>query len=166
MTYSANEVMTLAARAARGAGAAPDQAALFGRAALCHLIAGREPALLAAALAALPGGPIPTFPALFERLQESALGGDTRGRIPKHGPAALLTSFAEAQPFLTTLQEQQGAFFVTTDLQTPTTRHCPARTLLPAELAQQMQTLAARLLVPESDASRRSGAGAGLTDND
>jgi len=38
--------------------------------------------------------------------------------------------------------------------------------MLPDALAARLQTLAAGLLVPETEASRRAGAGAGLTDND
>lgn len=58
MSFSVNEVETLAAKAARGAGAPPAQAARFGRAAVHHLAAARDPEALLDALAALPRGPI------------------------------------------------------------------------------------------------------------
>ena len=47
-----------------------------------------------------------------------------------------------------------------------TTGPMPARLTLPAPLADKMMALAARTYVPETEASRLSGAGAGLTDND
>jgi hypothetical protein len=48
----------------------------------------------------------------------------------------------------------------------PRPPHPVSRVTLPDTLATKMQRLAARLLVPETDASRRAGAGAGLSDND
>ncbi len=62
MSFSVNETQMLAQKAARGAGAHPAQAAHFGRAAVRHLAAGRDPDDLHAALDALPEGPIQTLP--------------------------------------------------------------------------------------------------------
>lgn len=58
MSYSANEIMALASKAARGGGAPAGQANAFGRAAVVHLAEGRAESDLTHALAALPLGPI------------------------------------------------------------------------------------------------------------
>jgi hypothetical protein len=55
---------------------------------------------------------------------------------------------------------------VALDLNRPATRRALSRIDLTDDIYAEWNALAARLLVPESDASRLSGAGAGLTDND
>ncbi|NNE51136.1 MAG: hypothetical protein HKN30_01890 [Sulfitobacter sp.] len=164
MTRSANEVMSLSSKAARGAGAPPEQAALFGRAALCHLAAAREAETLRRALEALPGGPILSLPPAFIVLQEEAAEAPGAELPAPAADPALIQSYAEAQPFLTTVIAASRR--LTTDLNTPSPRLPAHRIALPKELAERMQALAARLLVPDTAASRLGGAGAGLTDND
>lgn len=163
MIGSANEVMNLAAKAARGGGAPVAQAYAFGRAAACHLIAGRPAADLGAALDALPSGPILDLPVLLMACAEARQHEAT---IPA-GPLPELTlSYAQTQSFACTaiLCGSQLTVSQTFDQQAVQT---PAkRVTLPDTLAAKMQTLAARLLVPETEASRLAGAGAGLTDND
>jgi hypothetical protein len=166
MKGSANEVMTLAAKAARGGGAMPEQATKFGRAVTCHLIADRDPDLLRSALEALPDGPISTLFTVFESFQENALQGDVTGVIGAKQGGGLVASYAESQPVLTKISEAGDILHVTTDLQIPAQRRSAQRVTMPDDLARYMNALAARILVPESDASRLSGAGAGLTDND
>jgi hypothetical protein len=163
MTRSANEVMTLAAKAARGAGAPAGQASLFGRVALRHLIAGRDIGELTAALAALPHGPVVTLPQLFGELAERALQGQSKGKLPV---GSLTVSYAEAQPYLCQSEMMPQAISVTLDLTQPAENMPIERVNLPETLAQELHFLSAKILVPESDASRLSGAGAGLTDND
>jgi hypothetical protein len=164
MSRSANEVTVLCAKAARGAGAPPEQATLFGRAALCHLAAGRDPALLRGALEALPGGPILRLPPLFMALAEAVLREEGPGALPDDLPPELLQSYAEAQPFLVRIGAQ------TCQAQARPSEPAPplpaTRIALQPELQALLQSLAAKTLVPESEASRRVGAGAGLTDND
>lgn len=164
MTRSANEVTVLCAKAARGAGAPPEQATLFGRAALCHLAAGRDPALLSRALEALPGGPILHLPPLFMALAEAALRREGPDALPDDLSPELLQSYAEAQPFLVRIdvQARQAQAIPTEPAPPPPT----SRVSLQPELETLLQSLAAKTLVPESGASRRAGAGAGLTDND
>ncbi|MEW9919247.1 hypothetical protein AB2B41_06510 [Marimonas sp. MJW-29] len=166
MKVSANEVMTLATKAARGAGAPPAQAADFGRAAVRHLIAGRAPQSLTDALAALPEGPILSLPLAFARLMENAKDETAEGKIKLDADPDLTQSYAEAQPFATETSVQKDALAVRIFLDRPNTAKPVARVDLSDDLAFLMQNLAARILVPESEASRRSGAGAGLTDND
>jgi hypothetical protein len=172
MMCSANEVMTLAAKAALGGGAPPAQASAFGRAALCHLIAGRSDKALADALGALPGGPILSLPLAFLALTEgtgsgSGSGSGTGTRATGSLPETDLTlSYAEAQPFATSAVPQAGMITVQMTLSEPAQIPPVARVQIAQRLADQMTALAAKRLVPESDASRLSGAGAGLTDND
>ncbi|MEM6306199.1 MAG: hypothetical protein AAF744_15895 [Pseudomonadota bacterium] len=160
---SANEVMSLAARAARGAGAPPAQASAFGAAALRHLAAGRASEHLSDALNALPKGPIMTLPAALTRLLESAQGPQLSGKLPAH---VLSASYAEAQPFAASFSATADGPIVTYDLTAPATKPAAARVTLPDALAAKLHQLAARTYVPETESSRLSGAGAGLTDND
>lgn len=164
MKVSANEVTTLATKAARGGGAPPAQATDFGRAALCHLIEGRAPEDLAEALNALPKGPILSVPPAIARLVESAEGDQASGTFPDADD--LLLSYAQSQPFAARIGRDGDRLTLTLQLSKPNPTRPVARVTLPDALYDQMQTLAAKTLVPESAASRLSGAGAGLTDND
>ncbi|MFK7836543.1 MAG: hypothetical protein AB8B60_10010 [Sulfitobacter sp.] len=166
MKVSANEVVTLATKAARGGGAPPGQAADFGRAALRHLLEGRTPAALSHALAALPNGPILTLPLQIARLLEQAGERTATGFLPIEGNAELAESYVQSQPFAAETRHSDAAMSVTFSLDAPNNLRAVARVDLSDALAQQMQHLAAKILVPESAASRLSGAGAGLTDND
>ncbi len=163
MSYSANEVMTLAAKAARGAGAPPAQASNFGRAVVRHLLAGRDAGDLSNALDALPDGPVIDLPIAFARLQETA---GASGQIDCHSWPHLAQSYAVALPFATETDVRDDVLHITADLQTPAPKTILARIELPDALLEKMTHLAARILVPESDASRLAGAGAGLSDND
>lgn len=163
---SGNELVALASKAARGAGAPPQQAADFGRAALCHFQAGRAPQHLRSALAALPTGPILDLPLALIRIVERADGDAATGVLDLDAPADLIESYLEAQPFAVTSSHAQRGIEITCSLSTPAQRRPPVRITLPGGLAMQMTDDAARLLVPDTAASRASGAGAGLTDND
>lgn len=163
MSRSANEVMTLAAKAARGGGAPPAQAAIFGRAALRHLSADRGEQVLMQALDALPAGPIITLPRFFVELAEQAVEGRAQGMLPAQ-PLAL--SYAEAQSYMCEVTQVSEKLTVTADLTKPADRPVLKRIVLSDTFLLQLEKLGAKLLVPESDASRLSGAGAGLTDND
>lgn len=155
MKGSLNEVMTLAAKAARGAGAPPAQAAQFGQAAVQHLCAGRPEKELRGALEALPEGPILSLPLLLADADE--------GFVESEGFEGLARSYVEALPFKASLDADM---MLRCDRAVPARRKSPARCRLSNDLMELWCDLAARLLVPESDSSRRSGAGAGLTDND
>lgn len=160
MTWSANEVMTLAAKAARGAGAPPAQASEFGRAVVCHAHAGREFSFISNALDAMPGGPIMELPIAFMRMLERESVINANGCLP------LAQSYAEALPYAAQVDVIGETLHIKSDLQTPSEKVSLGRFVLPDDLITKMTTLAVRILVPESDASRRAGAGAGLTDND
>jgi hypothetical protein len=160
MTRSANEVMGLATKAARGSGAPPAQAAQFGAAAVIHLSAGHDVAALDAALAALPEGPIMTLPVAIARITETQVEGIAYGAF---GDGAMAQSYVAALPCQANLAAD-GILHV--DLNRPAARRAVQRIDLSTETDTAWRALAAKLLVPESDASRQSGAGAGLTDND
>lgn len=164
MICSANEVATLAAKAARGAGAPSAQAAMFGRAAFCHLVAPRDPQLLSAALDALPDGPILDHPLMILKLLERA----QEDLITFHQPASdLLLSYVGALPYsIETKTQPDGQVTITIDLNTPKRPLPIPRVALPPSLSAMLQSLAAKTLVPDTATSRLSGAGAGLTDND
>tara|TARA_R110002110_G_scaffold92355_5_gene240809 strand:+ start:743 stop:1240 length:498 start_codon:yes stop_codon:yes gene_type:complete len=165
MTRSANEVMVLAGKAARGAGAPPAQASEFGRAAVRHIHAGRDPSDISRALEAVPNGPIMDFPIAFARVFER--GGDTPcGQVDASTWLPLAESYADALPYAVQVDVVGEVLNITVDLQCPAAKAHLGRLTLPDALFDQMTTFAARILVPESDASRLAGAGAGLTDND
>lgn len=163
MKVSANEVTILSAKAARGAGAPPAQAAAFGRAALFHLAAHRPERDLVAALDALPLGPILTLPIAFARVMTEIAD---IGMLPRDISAPLLHSYAEAQPFTTVLRAVGPALQATVDTAKPSPFPTLSRITLSDDLHDLLNHLAARTLVPESETSRLGGAGAGLTDND
>lgn len=165
VTHSANEVMVLAAKAARGAGAPPAQAGDFGRAIVHHLKAGRAPSDISAALEALPNGPIMALPIAFARVIERG-GAAAHGRIDAQGWVLLAQSYADALPYAVQLEVAEDALTLTADLQRPASKSPLGRFTLPEPLLAQMNGFAARILVPESESSRSAGAGAGLTDND
>ena len=165
MSWSANEVQALATKAARGAGAPAGQAAAFGRAAVCHLTGARAPDDLATALDALPEGPILAIPLALTALVEQATGDVVTGVLPSECPA-LAQSYVDALPYVQTARGTANGLEVSLQLTTPAPRAPLRRLNLPDTLAALMTELAARTFVPESEASRLAGAGAGLTDND
>ena len=166
MKLSLNEVTALAAKAARGAGAPPAQAAEFGRAAARHLAAERDAQDLAEALSALPSGPTLHLPLMVMRLAEEVADGQARARIPRPEMTDLLRSYFDAQPCAIVSEEVGDTFEITLNLGDPAAPPPKTRLEVPEDLFTRISDLAARILVPESEASRRSGAGAGLTDND
>jgi hypothetical protein len=147
--------MTLAAKAARGAGAPSAQAANYGRAAVRHLCSGRAEDDLRLALITLPEGPILALPLKLTECEAGILESD--------GWDALARSYVEALPFEASLDADMNLVF---DLAHPARHSVPARCELPMKINSLWCDLAAKTLVPESDASRISGAGAGLSDND
>lgn len=157
-----NEVMVLATKAARGAGAPPAQAAQFGAAAAVHLATGQSEQDLHSALAALPDGPIITLPLQIIRVAETAKAGRAQGELGS-GRAALVQSYVSTLPYLAQLTPANEIHL---DLTKPAARNPVQRIDLAEATYAKWSALAAALLVPESAASRLSGAGAGLSDND
>ncbi|WP_227270521.1 hypothetical protein [Roseobacter weihaiensis] len=166
MSWSATEIMTLAGKAARGAGAPPAQAARFGQVVVVHLTAARDVAVLSAALEALPEGPILAYPLVLDQALSDA-GQGLPAALPGLEQDALLVSFVEALPFQASLQATgTDGLRLRVDLATPRPHGVPRRITGCDGLIAQMTELADRTYVPDSDSSRRVGAGARLTDND
>ena len=164
MTWSEAEILALATKSARGAGAPPGQAARFGQAAVAHLQAGRGERLLIAALGALPGGPILTHPLRIDAALSEVDGNEVTVLNPDADP--LFASYVDALPFLTSERAtaEGGVFGI--NLAAPRKRLAPRRITGCERLIRHMTELAKAILVPESETSRRAGAGAGLNDND
>ena len=168
MTWSENELASLAAKAARGAGAPPAQAAMFGLAATRHLAADRPVDDLLKALSALPEGPIISLPlALMRVLAEADGSGELHCRIDTGEMPDLAQSYVQTlQCRVSDLRHEGETLWLRVDARHPAPRCPPRRVEVPDGLLEQLKSLAERTLVPESEASRLAGAGAGLTDND
>lgn len=168
MSWSQAEISALATKAARGAGAPPEQAARFGQAAAAHLAQGRAASEIDQALRALPEGPILRFGRDIDRVKMAALAmADTCVDVRVDDCAALFDSYLSALPFevKTTAIEPDHIRVVTGNDRGAACK--PVGRISGCDrLIARMSDLAARTFVPESDASRRAGAGAGLTDND
>ena len=168
MSWSANELSGLVAKAARGAGAPPEQAARFAHAAAVHLSQGREERALKSALDALPAGPVVELYQWFTGiLCQGDQNGQAAGQVLATAPEPLIRSMAEAQPFaLVAFAAGSDGVWITWDMSRPNPAPPPGRCTISDDFAGYLTRLAARTFVPESDASRRAGAGAGLLDND
>lgn len=164
VSWSCTEIAALATKAARGAGAPPLQAARFGQAAVQHLLQHREVPDLQAALSSLPGGPITTFP----RVLDAALAQSAHSNSVEIGVAysSLLESYAECLAFQVALKDCDGTCLVTVHANMPDAPAIAGRISGCDALLVQMEALAERTFVPETEQSRSIGAGAGLTDND
>lgn len=166
MSWSRAEVLALATKAARGGGAPPAQAALFGRVVAIHLGQGRDAAALKHALDALPGGAILRMPLLLQRLAARGTA-QLSLEMPTGGQPALLQSYLETLPNLTRVVAVHTDIL---EVALETTASAPSPKLSRIEgceaLLAHMTDLAARTFVPDSETSRQAGAGAGLTDND
>jgi hypothetical protein len=164
MSWSISEISALAAKAARGAGAPPAQAARFGQAAALHLSSGRDPAVLERALETLPAGDILAIPL---HLDAALCASPRKYRLPDGLSDKLLTGYLEALPY--PAEKRRGAdgvrwLQISTAVMKERGRY--GRIEGCEVLLAEMTRLAERTFVPETEASRRSGAGAGLTDND
>ncbi len=164
MNWSTNEVFNLASKAARGGGAPPAQAAQFGKAALQHLWKSHDAEPLVSALRQLPNGPILDLPVYFMHLVEGAKEDVALGALPENVRLDVLKCYLAALPYAFEILEAESSLRLYLDVLTPV--ELPSRVNVPQPLTDLMQELAAKTYVPESEASRLSGAGAGLTDND
>lgn len=164
MSWSRAEVQALATKAARGAGAPPAQAVLFGQAAALHLAQGRAADALAQALNALPDGPIMTFALSLHRLAGQAASADTMAcdDLPE-----LAQSYLETVPFGVAGHPGSPRLpDVTVNAHTRVPEVTRTRITGCDALIDQMIIYAAATYVPDSAASRRDGAGAEQTGAD
>lgn len=164
MTWSVAEITALASKAARGAGAPAWQAARFGQAAALHLRHGRPATELGEALTSLPDGPAMDLPLALD----AALATEApEAEVMADAPPGLLQSYIDALPCRATATPgEAGVWQLSIDRGAPRERPAPGRISCSDALIAQMTALAEKTYVPETDASRAAGAGAGLTDND
>lgn len=174
MIQSQNEIAAIVQKAARGAGAPPGQAEDLARIAV-HLVSSGMG--LDCVVAALDGPDDPldvqwdsdcikvrSGPAYMVApvVRDAFVGGVTSARL-EHPAQSPLIRAALAM-------EGIGVSGDDTDLTRTDQPPAPATLRgpvdIPDHLWAQLEEFAARTLVPESDASRIAGAGAGLRDND
>lgn len=141
------------------------QAVRFGQAAAFHLAAGRSENELFAALEALPDGPVLQYALCVDSALE-ACGLGKPGLLEQVTRDTLLDSYVDVLPFAVHIQNDRGRSYLKVDFAVP----CPPRSARRIDgcvgLIAHMENFAARTYVPETDQSRITGAGAGLTDND
>ena len=172
MTLSANEVQSLAAKAAKGAGFPPGQAESFGRAAVLHLADGRDARALSAALKDPHDSPILRLALLGDDILAACTAMKGSAELTLNpDDAELALAYARLVPVRLkdcelTLRDDQPRLRVDADLGTPCRAKLPPRIDMPDALQAELQELARKTYVPATEASRRRGAGAGLTDND
>lgn len=154
--WSLNEIEGLLTKAARGAGAPPAQAAAFGKAGALFLANRGNVDVLNAALSDMLNGVILEYPA---KLQKCLAAG---GGVLAATPTELLSCYAQILSFRVTTV-QAGLHI---DMEHCEKARAPNRISLDANVLAPWRALAAKTLVPDTDQSRQSGAGAGLEDND
>jgi hypothetical protein len=168
MSWSVTEIAALAAKAARGAGAPPAQAARFGQAAARHLAVCRDSRSLTQALEALPSGPIMLLPVVLDAAVAQAWDGSGQVvSLPAGMADDLVESYLAVLPFEASLQRSDsGRVSVRLEVACPLGGGICGRIKAEDAFIEDLARLAARTFVPETDASRSRGAGAGLDDND
>jgi hypothetical protein len=173
MSFSTNEIASLAQKAARGAGFPPAQSEHFGRAAVHHLGAEGPIEALIEALADPADSPILRLPLLMEDvLRALPLAGPQITLTLQQGDAALVQSYARLLPIhlthctVLTDEDRHPRLVLTADHTRRGKRPLPLRIKAPPALVATLSQLASRTYVPASPVSRTTGAGAGNIDND
>jgi hypothetical protein len=160
------EIQSLGVKAASGAAVPPAQALAFGAMVARHLSDGGSEDPLHAALNA--PDTILTLAHEIEAMVEAA-SMSTRivsAQQPDAGQRALLISWLASLPCQADIVTHENAVQAHLSLKAPSTRTRPARIAISPSLFSHMQDLATRTYVPDSAASRTSGAGAGLMELD
>lgn len=163
MMRSWSEVQAMAERSALGAGVPFAQAARFGAAAARHLSENRKPDMIAEALNAPE-----SITALSLEVERAVEAASSRGQpyLIALNPRELAASFLQALPCDAVFEPVKDGLKAMVLLSDPQRRPRQARLDVPDMLWQQMEALAAQTYVPESEASRAQGAGAGLMELD
>ena len=160
------EIQSLAVRAATGAQVPPAQALAFGAMLARHLADGGSEDPLSAALQA-PDGVVTLAHKVETMIEQASLSP----RIvtvceADAGRRALLISWLASLPCQVEITASADKVRARLSLSEPSARARPTRVSIGSALSQQLQDLAARTYVPDSAASRRGGAGAGLMELD
>jgi hypothetical protein len=166
MEWSCAELQTLAAKAASGLGTPPAQALAFGTMVTRYLAdGGGEEALMQALQSSA------TIVAVAHRVEEmveqaSIASEPVTVNEPDAAKRALIISWLAALPCQTEIAVVGHDVTAILSLDSPSTRARPKRVTVSEDLAKTLHDLAARTYVPDSDASRSTGAGAGVMDPD
>ena len=166
MDWSWTELQALSVKAATGAGVPPAQALAFGAMLARHLADGGGEAPLMHALDA--PDTILKLAHRVEAMVETASINQRSVSVQEQdgGHRALLISWLGSLPCQADISVSGDAITAQLALAAPSTRTRPARIELSSALAAHLKDLAARTYVPDSAASRASGAGAGLMELD
>ncbi|WP_299724330.1 hypothetical protein [uncultured Tateyamaria sp.] len=160
------EIQALAVKAATGAEVPPAQALAFGSMLARHLADGGSEAPLSQALDT-PATILALAHQVERMIETASVSGRVVGmREQDPGRRAMLISWLASLPCQAEITANADEVCATLSLSAPGLRARPARISIGSALFEQMQTLAARTYVPDSDASRAGGAGAGLMDLD
>ncbi|WP_299742754.1 hypothetical protein [uncultured Tateyamaria sp.] len=160
------EVQSLGVKAASGAGVPPAQALAFG-AMLARHIADEGPQGAVAAALSTPEKIV----ALAHRVETIVEAASVTARPvdaveDDAGTRAMLVSWLAALPCKAELDIAGPKVRISLSLSEPSARTRPERLHLDPSLSKQLDVLAAKTYVPDSDASRSGGAGAGLMELD
>ena len=166
MDWSWTELQALGVKAATGAGVPPAQALAFGAMLARHLADGGSEQPVSAALAAPE-----TILTLAHRVEAMIETASIKQRAvsvsePDAGHRALLISWLSGLPCQVDISASGNEITARLALAAPSTRSRPVRITLSTAMGRQLHDLAARTYVPDSAASRASGAGAGLMEMD
>lgn len=166
MNMSWTEVQALGVKAAGGAGVPPAQALAFGAMLARHVADGGPQGAVSAALERPEA--IVDLAHRVETIVEAASVSARPVKATEDDPGtrAMLVSWLSGLPCLAELDVSGPRISVRLSLTDPSTRKRPDRLVLDAALLTQLNDLAARTYVPDSDASRTGGAGAGLMELD
>ena len=164
MSWSQAEILALATKAARGAGAPAGQAQRFGQAAVQHLLRDAGPDELLHALEALPEGEIMNAPVEIDAVLAEATGDVVD--ITPDVPSALFESYLLSLPFDVGRRDLGRRTAFSVNCAVPAASNRGRRLDASAQLVARLHRFAEATFVPETEASRSSGAGAGLDDND
>lgn len=174
MIRAQNEIAAIVQKAARGAGAPPGQAEDLARIAVHVVNTGRDLDCVVAALddfddpldvqwdsdcIKVRSGPACTVASV---VRDAFLSGVTSARLADPAQAPLIRAALDEAGIMVTGDDTD---LIRTDhLPAPATVRGPVD--IPDHQWVRLETYADRTLVPETDASRIAGAGAGLHDND
>ncbi|WP_299043174.1 hypothetical protein [uncultured Tateyamaria sp.] len=160
------EVQALGVKAASGAGVPPAQALAFGAMLARHVADGGPQGAIGLALA--EPRRIVDLARRVETIVEAASVSAARVDATEEdaGTRAMLVSWLSGLPCKSDLDVAGTRISVRLSLTDPSAQGRPERLQVDPSLLQQMNDLAAKTYVPDSDASRRGGAGAGLMELD
>ncbi|WP_299280895.1 hypothetical protein [uncultured Tateyamaria sp.] len=166
MDWSWTELQALGVKAASGAGVPAAQALAFGAMLPRHLADGGGEEPLIRALEAPDC--IVTLAHQIEEMVERASITPKPVRMHQSdaGQRALMISWLAGLPCQSEVSVSGTEVRAALSLAAPSTRVRPKRIAVSEVLAAQLRNLAERTYVPDSDASRNVGAGAGLMDLD